>query len=350
MLQVVTLFLALVAPQDPLVIKGELKELPAQGKGSPSFLCEGTANLPNGVNLIAHLYYGSIAVGKELFKDSAIVKGGKFSQEFPVFPQRNFPGTYTARLIYDPNLQGLGAPDYPRTTVDIVLQVGGPADVDRESLAVRNQLIGEIRGLIAIADLVKGKLDAMKDKPQADREALFKTWHEQTLEMRDRVDPRKHPEYYILRLDLMANSSVEELAGILTSSARCFVLNQREDTIEGLTRLRQTCEYWIGEIGAPRLLDFGKMVASVEECRSILRKLLESPNDPVLPARRRFLELTSLLDKSIPADFHEVILAITTRATSFFSAVSDKSPDTKTLHADLDGILERFASTLSTHK
>ncbi|HVR85571.1 MAG TPA: hypothetical protein VMU54_14740 [Planctomycetota bacterium] len=350
MLQVVTLFLCLAATQDPLVIKGELKELPAQGKDGPSFHCEGTSNLPNGADLSAYLYYGAIVVGKELFKDSAIIRGGKFSQEFPIFAHRNFPGTYTARLIYDPALQGLGVPDYPRTTVDLVLQIGGAADIDRESKAVREQLIGEIRGLLAIADQIRGKLEEMKDKAQADREALFKTWHEQMLEVRKRVDPRQHPEYYILRLDLMADSGVENLSGILTSSARCFVLNQHENTVEGLTRLRQSCEYWIGEISTPRLLDFSKMAASVEECRSIVRKVLDSPDDPVQPSRRRFLELTAVLDKSVPDDFHEVILGITARAASFFNAVSDKSPDAKKLHADLDGLLQRFASTLSDHK
>ncbi|HLY73823.1 MAG TPA: hypothetical protein VKU80_06855 [Planctomycetota bacterium] len=350
MLQVVTLFLALAAPQDALVIKAELKEVPAQGKDGPSFLCEGTVNLPNGANLSAHLYYGTIIVGRELFKDSAIVKGGKFTQEFPIFDQRNFPGTYTVRLSYDPELQGLGVPDHPRTKVDVVLQVGGAADIDRESIAVRNQLTGEIRGLLAIADQVKGKLEEMKDKPQAEREALFKTWYEQILEMRKRIDPRKHPEYYILHLDLVADSSTEDLSGILTSSARCFVLNQRENTLEGLTRLRQSCEYWIGEISTPRLEDIGKMIANIEECRAIARKLVDSPGEPVLPARRRFLEITALLDRSVPAEFHDLILGITTRAAAFFNAVSDKSPDTKQQQAELDGSLQRFAGTLRNHK
>lgn len=346
MLQVVTLLLTLAAVQEPLVLKGELKEVPAQGKDGPSLLCEGTANLPNGADLVAHLYYGRVDPGRELFKDTTLVKGGKFSQEFPIFAKRNFPGTYTVRLIYDPVLQGLGAADFPRTKVDVLLQVGGATDIDRESKTVRDELIGEIRGLIAIADQIKLKLEEMKEKPKEERQVPFNAWNEQTLELRKRVDPRKHPEYYILRLDVLANSGIEELVNILMASARCFVLSQHENTVEGLTRLRQQCEYWIGEIATPRLTDPSTMVSSVEECRAIARKLLDSPDAPVLPARRRFLELTAILDKSIPADFHEVILGITSRAAAFFNAVSDKSADTKKLHADLDGLLERFAGTL----
>jgi hypothetical protein len=351
MLQVVTLLLALAqAPQEPLTIKGELKELPAQGNTGPLIFCEGTTNLPNGVSLLAQLYYGKPVPGKELFTDSAIVKAGRVAQDFPVFSKRNFPGTYTARLTYDPVLQGLEAPNYPRTTLEFVLRIGGPQDVDREGKAVRDELIGELRALLVIADEIKAKLDEMKDKPQAEREVPYKAWHERSQEIRKQVDPRKHPEYYILALDLVADSGMEDLTGILMSSARCFVLNQRENMVEGLTRLRQSCDYWIGEVGSARVLDFSKLADSVDECRAIAKKLLEHAGEPVPPARRRFLELIAGLDKSAPPTFHDLILAITTKATAFFNGVSDKSPDTKQLHEELDRLLIHFAGTLRNFK
>ena len=346
MLQVVTLVLALASSQDSLTIKGDLKDVPAQGKERPILLCEGTTNLPNGVNLIAHLYYGKVHEGKELFKDSAIVKDGRFRQIFPVFARTNFPGTYIARLAYDSVLQGLNAPDYPRTAVDFVLKIGGPEDMDREGKVVRDQLIGEIRGILAITDKIKAKLDQWRDKTQDEREGPSKDWHERMLDIRKRADPRSHPEYYILRLDLMTDAMMENLSGILVSCARCFVLNQRENALEGLTRIRQTCEYWIGEVGSPGLQDFGKMADCAEECRTIARRLLENPDEPVLPVRRRFLELTALLDKSVPVDFHEVVLEIADRATAFFTAVSDKTPESKQIHAALDARLARLAASL----
>jgi hypothetical protein len=356
MLQAVTLVLALAAPplaaapenaQDSLSIKAELKDVPAQGKEGPALVCEGTANVPNGIGLVAQLYYGTKAIdGKELFSDTAIVMNGKFSQVFPVFPQRNFPGRYVARLIYDPVLQGLNAPNFPRTVVEIPLQIGGPADVDREGQAVRDQLVGEIRALLAIGDQIKAKFDEFRGKPQEDREAVQKEWQDKTLEIRKRVDPRNHREYFILRLDLLADSGMEDLTGIVLSCGRCFVLDQRDKAVEGLTRLRQSCEYWIGEIQHPKLQDVGRMTESLEECRSIARKVLEKPDEPVLPARRRFLELMGILDKSVAADYHEAILGISDRAVAFFSAASDKSPDARKLHAELDGLLERFAATL----
>lgn len=360
MLAVVTLLLlaraaspaaaASQAGQEPLSIKGELKDVPPQGTSGPLVSCEGTTNLPNGVSLLAQLYYGKPVPGKELFSTSTTVKAGRIVQDFPVFSRRNFPGKYIARLTYDPVLQGLEAPDYPRTTVELVLQIGGPQDVDREGKAVRDDMIGEIRGLIAIADEIKAKLDEMQGKPQADREIPYKAWYERTSDVRKRLDPRKHPEYYILRLDLMADTAIEDLTGILMSSARCFVLGQRENMVEGLTRLRQGCEYWIGEIGNARILDVGKLADSVEECRSIAKKLIANAAEPVLPARRRFLELVAELDKSAPPDFHDLLLAVTDRATAFFTAVSDKAPEAPKLQEELDRLLARLAETLRSLK
>lgn len=347
MLQAATLLLALaLSSQDRLTITGELKDVPAQGKESPYFQIEGSANLGNGAVLLAYLYYGKPVAGREISKDTPIVKNGKFNQEFPVFSRSTFPGTWTARITFDPNLQNLGGDEHPITVVDFKLQIGTAEDVDREGKAVRERMIGEIQALIKIADEMKAKLPEMKDKTQAEREVPVKAWHEQGLEIRKRVSARNNPEYYLLRLDLLAETGFEELLNILNSCARCFALNQAPAMAEGLTRLRQSCDYYIGEVRYPKLTDPRQVVVLVEEARALARKVLENPDQPVLPARRRFLEIAGILQKSIPGDYHEVVLGATSRAAAFFNAASDKSPDLKALHADLDGLLERFIGTI----
>ena len=142
---------------------------------------------------------------------------------------------------------------------------------------------------------------------------------------------------------------MEDLTSILMSAARCFVRDQRDTMIEGLTRLRQSCEYWAGEIGRAKVQDVAKLAEKVEQCRAIARKLVDNPDEPVLPARRAILEIVGSLDKSAPVEYHELFLSVTDRAASFFTAVSDKSPDVKTIHADLDRSLERLAATLRKH-
>jgi len=349
MLHVVTLLLALAA-QDPLTIKGSLKEIPAEGKEGPAILCEGTANLPNGSVLAAYLFYDKFVEGKELFRDFTTVKAGAFTQDFPVYAKKNFPGRYVARFVYDPELQNLGAADFPRTFVDISFQIGGPDDVARESKAVREQLAGEIRSMTAIGQEVKLKLDELKDKPATAWDPLLSAWRDESTRIQKRVDPRRTREYIVLRLGFIADNGFEELGATLLSAARCGAAGQRALCLEGLTRLNQTAEKWISDIASPRLTDFAQMAALVEEGRALLLKVTENPDKPILPSRRKFLEMTELLDKSVPETFHDVILGISDRASTFFAAAADKSPDLKTAYQDLDGLLRRFADTLRNVK
>jgi hypothetical protein len=345
MLHVVTLLLALAA-QDSLSIKGDLKELPPEGKAGPALLFEGTANLPNGSVLAVYLYYGKVVEGKELFRNFATVTAGAFTQEYPVFAKRNFPGKYIARFIFDPELQNLGGAAFPRTTVDFPLQVGGPDDVARESKAVREQLAGELRAMVALGQQVKGKLDELQDKPASAWDPLISAWRDESNRIQKRADPRKTQEYMILKLDTIADNGLEDLTGMLLGSARCAAGGQRGTCLQGLTRLNQTAEKWISDIASPRLTDFAQMAALLEDGRALLRKVAESPDQPVLPSRRKFLEMTELLDKSVPEAFHEAVLGISDRASTFFNAAADKSPDLKTAYQDLDGLLLRFAETL----
>lgn len=356
MLQVASLLLLALAAgpaegkQDTLALTAELKDVPAQGKDGPRFQLEGTTNLGNGAVLVAYLYYEKIDTGREIYKDTPLVKNGKFSQDFPVFRTRTFPGTYFARVIYEPNLQNLGGADFPRGVFDFKLQIGDGKDVDREGKGVRDLLVAEIRALLAVADEMKAKFDEMKSKTPADRDEQLRVWRERASQIRERANPRKNPELYLLRLDVIADAGFEDQINLLMACGRAFVLQQRESMNEGFTRLKQACDVYIGDIAYPRLTDFTQMAGSVDECRALLRKLIDNPDQPVLPVRRRFIELTALLDKSVPVDYREVILGAISRGAALFNAVSDKTPDARQLHADLDGLLERFAATLRGNK
>ncbi len=350
MLHLGTLLLALAAAQDTLTIKGSLRELPAEGKDGPALLCEGSANLPNGTVLTAYLYYDRVVDGKELHRNFTAVKDGTFTQDYPVYQKRNFPGKYIARFIYDPSLQNLGAPDFPRTFVDIPLQIGGPEDVARETKAVRDQLAGEIKAMTALGDQVKAKLDELKGKPASDWEPLIAAWRDEAIRIQKRADPRRVREYSVLRLELIADNGFEDLTGMLLGAAGCAARGDRSVCLEGLTRMSQSAEKWISDISSPKLTDLGQMASLIDEARALLRKALDNPDQPTLPLRRKFLEMTELLDKSVPEAFHEAVLGISSRGSAFFIAVADKTAEAKTLHADLDGLLKRLGDTLRKYQ
>src|SRR5262245_35400503 len=95
-------------------IKGELRDVPPPGNATPSFLCEGTTNLPDGAFLNAYLYYDRVNLGREVAKDTSTVKGGKFVQDFAPFARskKNLAGKYIARFRFSPEFQAQAIPGF----------------------------------------------------------------------------------------------------------------------------------------------------------------------------------------------------------------------------------------------
>jgi hypothetical protein len=330
-------------------IKGELRDVPPQGTASPSFLCEGTTNLPDGAFLNAYLYYDRVNEGREIAKETTTVKGGKFVQDFTAFPKskKNLAGRYVARLRFSPDFQAQRI-DMPAAKVDIVLQHGTPQDVERETKALRDQLAGEIRTYAAMGDEVKAKIVELKDKPADAWPALVKAWAAKSSEIQRRS--YNVPEYRVLNLDQVADGGLENLGGILISAAKHAAAGEGDVAREGLTRLRQTVDYLVDEIATPKLTEPGQILALIDSARKLLKDALAKPNDPVLPARRKFVEMNALLQKSLPEEVQSTVLEIGTRAVSFFNALADKQADVKELHKELDDTFERLLAALRRPK
>jgi hypothetical protein len=350
MLQVPVAFSLLLAcstlqPAAPTrdLLKAELKEVPSDGKSRPLILVEGTAGLPNGVVLNVYLHYGR-SDSKAIFMDFATVSGGKFVQDCTVFKRRNLPGKYIARIHFNPALQGQAIPGAVLTNLEVSLQVGTADDFEREAKAVRAQLAGEIQTLVGLGEEVKAKIQELKDKPAGAWAESLREWTRKTVEIQGRSLPTGVPEYSILGLDLIADSGMENLAGILNSAARYAAAGKSADALEGLTRLRQTAEYWIGEINSPKITDPREIVRVIESARTLIQETLSKPDVPALPARRRFVEMNALLQKSLSEDFQPVVLEIGTRSAAFFNAVSDKDAQMKEFHAELDKLLDKLAA------
>jgi hypothetical protein len=335
------------APQ----IKGELRNVPPQGNAAPSLLCEGTSTLPDGALLNAYLYYDRVNEGREIAKDTTTVKGGKFTQDFIPFTKskKNLAGRYIARFRFNPEFQDKAIP-FSTLKVDIVLEHGSPQDVERETKAVREQLVGEIRAFAAMGDEIRAKITELKDKPADEWKALVKSWVNKSTEIQRRAYPLEVPEYRVLNLDQIADGGLENLGGILISSAKHAAAGEGEVAREGLTRLRQTIEYLVDEIASPKLTEPGQIFALIESARKLLKDALSHPDDPVLPARRKFVEMSALLQKSLPEEVQSALLEISGRSATFFSALSDKQPNAKELQKELDETFEKLIATLRRPK
>lgn len=345
MLQLAFLLLTQAAAGEVPVLKAELREIPAPGKGKPTILCEGTTNLPDGAFLQADLYYNVVDEGRAIDKPSITVQGGKFVQEFQPFPKKIFPGRYIVRLRFNPALQG-AVRGFTDGKSDVAFRVGNEADFNREAAFFRGQLAGELQAVVGLGEELKGKIKVLNGKPASEWTDLLKGWERRSHEIMQRCDPRRVPEYNVLKIDHPATTGMENLVGILNSAAKYAAGGRSTEALEGITVLRQTAEYLIGEMNAPKLTTAAQVVELIDSARKLLQDAAAKPDQPVLPARRKFLEMNALLQKSLPEDLQPMALEIGGCAARFFTALADKEPNVKELHAELEKTLEKLAGPL----
>jgi len=337
------------ADQAP-VLKPEVKDVPAQGEGRATILIEGTTNLPAGARIELYLYYGRLDDGPVIARTSFAVKDGKFSYELQPYRKKNLPGKYGLRLVYNPELQdqrfvgfGLGVVNHP-------FRFGTEEDFEREAKIFKAQLAAELQAMVDLGEELKTQIGKLEGKPADAWKPLMKEWMEKTHEIMKRADPHKNQEYNALNIDHPATTGLENLAGILNSAARYAAGGRGKEALEGVTVLRQTAQYLIGEMNAPKLTSAGQVLDTVDAAKKLIQDALNNPGQPVLPVRRKFLELNALLQKSMPEDVQPHILEVGRGAAAFFNALADKEPNVKELHAELEKSLEKIAAPLRPPK
>ena len=350
MLHLAFLLLAQAAADEAPVLKTEIKDVAAEGDGRPSILCEGTTNLPKGARIEVYLFYGRLDDGPVIARQSFTVGDGKFSYPIQPYKKKNLPGKYGLRLVYNPELQDQRFVGFKMGVVDLPFKLGTEADFEREAKVFRAQLAAELQAMVDLGEELKTQIDKLKGKPAADWAPLQKKWMEQGHEIMKRADPHQNQEYNALNIDHAATTGLENLAGILNSAARYAAAGRDKEALEGVTVLRQTATYLIGEMNAPKLTSAGQVVDVVDAAKKLIKDVLANPDPPLLPRRRKFLEMNQLLQKSLPEDVQPVILEIGKASSAFFHAVEDKDPNAKELHAELEKALEKIAAPLRPPK
>jgi len=350
MLHVAFLLLAQAAAGEAPVLKAEVKDVAAEGDGRPSILCEGTTNLPNGARVELYLFYGRLDDGPVIARNSFTVQDGKFSHPVHPYKKKNLPGKYGLRLVYNPDLQDQRIAGFKNGVFDLPFRFGTDADFEREAKVFRSQLAAELQAMVDLGEELKTQIDKLQGKPASDWAPLQKKWMEQTHDIMKRADPHANQEYNALNIDHPATTGLENLAGILNSAARYAAGGRGKEALEGITVLRQTAQYLIGEMNAPKLTSGGQVVDLVDAAKKLLREVVAKPDQPVLPARRKFLEMNTLLQKSMPEEVQPTILEIGKASAAFFNAVADKEPGVKELHAELEKLLENIAAPLRPPK
>ncbi len=323
-------------------IAATLKEAPPSGKSGPGFLCEGTADLPDGARLDVLFYFGAIEYGFEVQRHALALSGGRFSHVVHLYPKKNMAGTYRVRILFNPGLQNEAAhQSLPKCHGDATLQVGDEAAVREDHAAVRASLVERIRAIQALgsevaAQFEKGKLD------RAAWEKLYNGWRDRCLSIE--AEAGKEVAYKLLGLTAIVDTGLENLRNILLDVIRSAAAGQAPDVREGKIRLDRTADAYAANV-APKAAPADakkEFLARAAEARQALKEALGAQGAGLDAARRKFVEANLALRKRALTEYVEDLIDIATDANALFQAVSEKKEEAPKLHEKADRRLEKL--------
>jgi hypothetical protein len=346
------ILLALACAQGPEVkLSAELKEVPGDAKKAPLFLAEGATDLPDGAILKVGLYIGPVSPGDEAQRGLVQVKDGKFAKDFQIFGprERALAGTDRLRVAIDPNLQPPKLQSLPPRHVDVKLEVGDGLAREKEHAAVRKQLEGEIRAILAIAGEVQEKFAAAKEKPEVKAwAALTEDWKRRCQEIERRAGLVS--EYRHLGYVHIVDSGLEQLREITLNMAGCGARGLAAPMQEGRVVLDRTAQTLLGELNAAALSPL-QLRALVEDFRSVLKESTTIPAEGVPAARRKYVALSFSLGRHLGDKHADALGALADGGKRLFDALDEKKTDeAKALQAELLQRTDRLLQALQDPK
>ncbi|HLF92427.1 MAG TPA: hypothetical protein VJB14_03130 [Planctomycetota bacterium] len=339
------------APQDKKsTVQATASEIAADEKEKkpPGFLCEGTAEVPDGYRIDIYTYFGKPEKAAHIKQAALLVKGGKFSAEFSVFTKKNLAGKYILRVTLDPNLQPARFQNIPGQEVDVVLNVGNEADAAADRKAFGEGLIGDMKALVALAEESrqkhlegKGKLDA------ATWNSLMKDWTRRAGQINKRV--LETAEYRVLGFSGIMDTGFEHLTGIVMDLCRCASRGEEKDMREGRERLDVMVSGFEDKLrGTPP--DPKKVrVELVNSARGFLQDTVYASGDRAPLGRKRYIQTLFELNKIAPPETRPVILELSASAGEIFDLL-DAKKDARPLLEKLDARLGELEKALQNAK
>jgi hypothetical protein len=339
---------ALLAPsaqaEKKETIAVSLKDHPPSGKAGPGFLCEGTADLPDGARLDILFYFGAIEYGYEIHRHALALSGGKYSHVIHLFPKKNLGGTYRVRVLFNPFLQQ-EAPlqGLPKQHADATLQVGDEAAVRQDHAAARASLVERIRAIQALGSEVVAHFESSKGKlDKAAWEKLYNGWRDRCLAIEG--EAAREISFKLLGLSAIVDAGLENLRNILLEVIRSAANGQEGHVREGRVRLDRTADAYAAKV-APAVPpeDIKKeFLARAAEARAVLKEATGAQGEALAALRKRFVGITLALQKRILTEYQEDLFQIAADGNALFQAVSEKKEAARALHEKLDRKLEEM--------
>ena len=327
-------------------IEAVAAETPAEKDGPPGFLCEGSTDLPDGCRIDVFAYFGNPLRGAHLKHSAVLVKEGKFSASFSLYAKRNLAGLYTFQVVFNPSLQQVRHQTLPALEKLAPLRVGTEEAAANDRKSVGENLLADMKGLVAIAEEARLKHVESKGKLEtAAWEALLKDWHRRAA--RINVAAIARIEYRVLGFGLAVDDGMEHISGIVMDLCRCAARGQEKDLREGRERLDLMISKFENQLKAPPPKGAG--AERVRDARRLLKEAVAAPEADRRAAKGRFRQSMVDLNSLAPSEFASVILEISGAATEVFDAIEEKK-DVKGPLEKLDARLEELEKALQNAK
>ncbi len=334
------LLLCLLAPQAApapgFKLAGTLAEAPG-----PRLVCEGTAEVPDGIVLNLELFIDGRA--EALANQLVRVKDGKFAVPFDAFKgaERNLPGNYRTRISYHPAFQPKPLPDVDAFQIFIPLKIGTSDEIIAAQRSVRERLIRDLREFSAIADDVHAAFEACKGQiDPADWTKRTEAWKTRCLAIEKRTS--RDPDYAALNYGTITMSGTENLRNTLRQIVEVAGAGRAADLQAGRQRLDGAIRGMILET-APAGSTGAERRDLVGRARGALVSALDTQGPALAACRRTFTDAVLKLSLKAPPEARDALLEISGLGASYFEQIEASRERGQKLQPDLD---KRLADVL----
>ena len=304
----------------------------------PKIVCEGTAEVPDGIVLNVELFISSQP--DKLDHRQVRVKDGAFAAPFEPFKrrERNLPGQYRVKVHYHEAFQVRPLPDVGAFFVEASATFGTAAEIAAAHKGVRDRLTADLNGFKAVADDVVAAFDAAQGKPDPKEwTKRVEGWKKSCTDIEDRA--AVDPDYKALGFGRITQTSTEYLRekvrGIVehAGAGRTADVRLSREQLEGMIRSI------IIEI-APAGSTTADRRHLIGQARGALTAALESEGPAFAACKRAFTEAVFRLNLKASGLAQEILRQIAEDGVVYFDTADADREKAKPLIAPLDRKLE----------
>ena len=304
----------------------------------PKIVCEGTAEVPDGIILNIELYIKGEP--EKLLHTLVRVKDGAFAASFEPFKgrERNLLGEYSVKVHYHGAFQPKPLENVDPFFIEAVARFGTPDEIAAAHKAVRERLVADLKAFKAVVDDVQAAFDASKGKPEpADWRKKVPVWQKSCSDIEGRC--AGDPDYKVLGFSRATQTSTEYLREKVRGLVEYGGNGRGADFQVSREQFDSMLRSILIEL-APAGSSTADRRQLVAQARGALVAALESEGPAFAGTRRQFTEAVFRLNMRASGLAQEILRQINEDGVAYFEQADADRDAAKKLFPPIDKKLE----------